>query len=865
MKLVSIRLQNVRRFTSPVEIAGIGAGLNVLTAPNETGKSTVFDALHAMFFKDRKSWDKEVKSLAPHAGGDPEISVEIERDGAQYRVVKSWTKGRRGETRVFRGGHLIHQADDAEVWLSDLITAPKDGGPAGMLWVRQGLLAFQDDKETESARRSLVTSVSGEIETVTVGRQMDEFRAKCRREIETYLTTRGPKKGGPLAEALEKVEALVAREGELQARARSLREDLDRRARLRHELEDLRDPIETAAMKERLAAAQAAQDMARRHAEELDQARRAVQDARTTLESHRASIDTLADQVAESRDAARLHAEAQAVWQDAQTFLAEREVSLETARKAHSDASARAAEATRVHRLALKAEQAAHAAAQRKGLEARLAAAEGHRRTIERLTAEAGRGVDANTLQAIERLALELSVARKTRERAAPAVTMRYAGGRSDGVLLQGAPLPDGARVPLPDGGALDLEGIGVLTVHPGASVDDGTVDTAESRLAGALDAQGVESVEQARQSAQDRASAEAALRQAQAAFSLAAPDGLEPLRQALAELPAPVEIAEDLPTAAEAETRETAARDAFSRTETALETMRLKAEQARQAEIRASTNFESAAARLERAVLALARTQTPEQTLAGLRAALPVRENALADAEAALDELDASAPDLASTGATLDRLNSARKATEERDRQIERDLAGLDSRIALQAGEAVDEELAETWERLGAARAALDAVEFEVAVLQRLEAALETARQAARDRYVQPVLAELAPLVRMIWPEAELRFDADTLLPSGLVRTGSEEPFDVLSGGTQEQIALLVRLAFARILARSGNPAPVILDDAIVYTDDERIEAMFDALTLQATDLQIIVLSCRQKAFRGLGGNSLAIRPVAE
>ena len=55
----------------------------------------------------------------------------------------------------------------------------------------------------------------------------------------------------------------------------------------------------------------------------------------------------------------------------------------------------------------------------------------------------------------------------------------------------------------------------------------------------------------------------------------------------------------------------------------------------------------------------------------------------------------------------------------------------------------------------------------------------------------------------------------------------------------------------------------PPILDDAIVYTDDDRIERMFDALTRQAPDLQIIVFSCRQKAFRDPGGRSLDIGPA--
>jgi hypothetical protein len=87
-------------------------------------------------------------------------------------------------------------------------------------------------------------------------------------------------------------------------------------------------------------------------------------------------------------------------------------------------------------------------------------------------------------------------------------------------------------------------------------------------------------------------------------------------------------------------------------------------------------------------------------------------------------------------------------------------------------------------------------------------------------------------------WPEAHLRFDDATLLPRTLIRAGQEEGLDILSGGTQEQIALLVRLAFARMHARAGHAAPLILDDALVFTDDDRIEAMFDALHRQAADL---------------------------
>ena len=172
-------------------------------------------------------------------------------------------------------------------------------------------------------------------------------------------------------------------------------------------------------------------------------------------------------------------------------------------------------------------------------------------------------------------------------------------------------------------------------------------------------------------------------------------------------------------------------------------------------------------------------------------------------------------------------------------------------------------EELADTTARLQSAQDRATLLQFEVATLQELLRALEAARNDARDRYFAPVLAELRPLLRVLWPDAELRFDGESLLPSALIRDGQEEDLSTLSGGTQEQVALLVRLAFARLLSRRGQHAPVIFDDALVYTDDDRIERIFDALHAEAQDQQIIVLSCRQRVFRDLGGAALGFQPL--
>ena len=116
----------------------------------------------------------------------------------------------------------------------------------------------------------------------------------------------------------------------------------------------------------------------------------------------------------------------------------------------------------------------------------------------------------------------------------------------------------------------------------------------------------------------------------------------------------------------------------------------------------------------------------------------------------------------------------------------------------------------------------------------------------------------ELRPLLGLLFDDVSVTFDERTLLPQTIMRDGQEEEVQRLSGGMREQLSILTRLAFSRLLAREGNPAPVVLDDALVYSDDDRIERMFDALHRQARDQQILVFSCRQRAFQRLGGNLL-------
>jgi len=186
--------------------------------------------------------------------------------------------------------------------------------------------------------------------------------------------------------------------------------------------------------------------------------------------------------------------------------------------------------------------------------------------------------------------------------------------------------------------------------------------------------------------------------------------------------------------------------------------------------------------------------------------------------------------------------------------------LADLNGQIRIQADRAIEENWQDIRDQLAAASERARRYDVEVKTLDRLRRALATARSSARDLYLKPVITELRPLIGLLFDDISVTFNETTLLPESVLRNGQQEEVDRLSGGMREQLSILTRLAFARLLARNGHPAPVILDDALVYSDDDRIERMFEALHSQSRDQQILVFSCRQRAFSRLGGNSLSM-----
>lgn len=870
MKLRSIELTNVRRFAGKTAaLSGIGDGVTVLSEPNEFGKSTFFDALHAVFFEKHGSRNAATKALQPHAGGAPEVAVEIDLPEGRFRIAKRWLG--KAQAQVFDGtGRLVAQADEAEAWVDRLMGGGL-AGPSGLLWVRQGVMGLEADDRKDrdrdlSARRDLLSSVAGEIDMMTGGRRMDGVIDRVVEALSKLATTTGrPKAGGEWARAVDEAATLAAAEAELRPRAVTLTGDLARRAEVQKTLARFTDPADAAARAQSLTEAQAAHQAALAHQAEVTQAETALRLARLDAEKLRGEIaaaETLAARVAQARVALAKAEEEANLARTRADELSQRD-------RAATEAAEALTTKTRDLRsrvqVASRAQAARQAKAQAEELKRRLDRASALQASLDQTKAQRARlRVTAKMLEAADKAQAAIDHARARVEAQAVTVEARPDGAAA---LLEGHPLPKGPVLIL-TAAEITLPGFGALRIDPGAgrgSEAAAAMAVAEQALARLLEEAEVDSLSAARAQWAEVQRLEADAKQAAALLAEVAPDGLDPLRTALARaeaeaLDAP-EAAEDVAALSAALTTAEAEEQAALATAKAAHGLSVEAGNARAG---AEANRTTVTRQLE-AALAEAREEAAlTARIVDLKAKEPALTAMAAAAEQSLDALRATAADLATIEARLTRAKGAIEQARTAEQKAREGLASLNATITALAEEGIEERLSALTDQRAEAEARAARYETEVRALTRLRRALDEARTKARDAYLGPVLRELQPLLAILHPGAELTIDDQSLLPATLTRNGQAEALEILSGGTREQVAILTRLAFARLFAASGRSVPVILDDALVHSDDDRIEAMFDALHRTARDQQILVLTCRQRAFAALGGERAEVRVEA-
>ena len=149
--------------------------------------------------------------------------------------------------------------------------------------------------------------------------------------------------------------------------------------------------------------------------------------------------------------------------------------------------------------------------------------------------------------------------------------------------------------------------------------------------------------------------------------------------------------------------------------------------------------------------------------------------------------------------------------------------------------------------------------LQHEADALQLLEMTLAGIEAGAKAAYFEPISRRLRPRIQRLFGSSELSFKDEFTLDA-FERGGVREDIAELSDGTREQLSILVRVAFAEVLAENGYPTPLVLDDPLAYSDDGRLAAMCSELAAAQTVSQIILLTCREKAFEVLPSRRLTV-----
>jgi hypothetical protein len=417
--------------------------------------------------------------------------------------------------------------------------------------------------------------------------------------------------------------------------------------------------------------------------------------------------------------------------------------------------------------------------------------------------------------------------------------------------------------------GPTEVEVPGILTarITPGATALDvqAKYAAAQQELTAALAAGEVADLAAARSAGQHRRELLSSRDQLSATLSgLCGDDDIDQLRNRLTQLRAgqPVEpdlFATDIAAArAELDTAQ-AARQAA---ETECESRRLQASAAdsRRAENATRATLLLNEATTQRAELARASDQLAQERASvgdeDLASSAAAGQKAAATAEsravALSNELAAAAP-----AAVTAELAAATEAAESlgvryeaaagalRELTIELSVFGSEGRQGkLDAAEIEREHAASQHTRIGGrARAA-----------ELLRSVMARHRDTTRLGYVEPYRSELQRLGRPVFgPSFEVDVDTDLCIRSRTL-DGVTVPYDSLSGGAKEQLGILARLAGAALVAKE-DAVPVVVDDALGFTDPDRLARMGEVFDTVGAHGQVIVLTCSPDRYDSVKG----------
>lgn len=854
MRIHAITIDNFRAIEH-LELKDIpDSGVIVIHGDNEKGKSSILEAIQVVLREKHKTSKQEIKAIKP-VDRDVPVRISLEFSVGPYRmnITKQFLKSPSSELIILEPLRANHTGRDADEKLDEIIEGHLDRLLLDTLFMQQGDVDAGINAVGIPSLTSALNSQNGGGQEE--GAEDTALMAAVEAEYLKYFVKKGSRNKRFL-EYFTTVEQLQADLDRARAELSTLSTQVDRVARLEHDRDAAKKKLPDAEQEWQLRRADhdaavkikgQAEDVAKRLERASTDHRQACKDR-----DERADLRARVDQ-------ARATVEAQTVQLAGATAAAAQE---------QSDIALRTEHLQRARTAETEAIEAVKAA----------------RVLVETLTRTARRGELDELLTGIEEVDTQLLELRTRQAISTPVTTAdvdalqkiteqvkvnRALSQSRGGSIRFATDTPADIRV---DGESLTVDTAGhtvdldrelsivigevTMVVNPGKVISDSQValESAEADLAELLDRLQVDGVEQLRTRLAEQHKLEGdinALAKDRVRIAGGAHIDIEALRAehaalttADSELTAELTLAEAGTQLSEAERLREEAAEAVKLADATLDALR------QQPAERALTiletqldglqdNLTAVTAEVERAV-----AEVPDEELA---AAVAKYQEELAAIEAEKKEIDVllSQSDPVLAEQLLRGAEANVQSYKEAISSANVELARLESHIQQAAGAS---------ERHDKAYAALEAAEYRLASEQRRARAAERLRQvmihhreSSRKRYAAPFADKLARLAARVFGE-ETGFDLDDQLCISTRSIGARTVnLDHLSGGAQEQLAILTRFAIADLVSDSSTHGvvPVFIDDALGSTDPVRLTRISTLFSEAGQESQVFVLTC--------------------
>lgn len=874
MLLKSIAIEHFQQYEQPFQLTGFSSGINVIYGDNEAGKSTLLRALRAILFDRFNGMGAD--DFAGYKGGSPEVKIEFELNGNSYSLEKIFSKKKDGRAVLTNEKGVQWTGSEAEIQLAELLkfenverglAKTEQQGIYGVLWVEQGN-AWQQVAlaNNTKASQTIQNVLSHELTDMLSQGKGESLLKKFSDELNEFQTEKG---GKPRGKYKEKLDAKIAAEQKLEDLINELntyQQKVDQLSNYQQEQASLVEAQIEEHDKEQLE--QAKRHL--KHVEEVNQQyEQCKQDLKLTELKHQNAETALSER---NKLIDHLHKETKS-HDTLLSQIGELEVDskqlkkhLETAQKALATARNNHEQSQLIIKKARDYQQLVEVQRHIKRIDEQL-------KKIQMLNSDITK--KKNNLSKIQMNAIALKDLKKLHEQVnylqmkfdTIATRIEYSI-QEDSVTINGQSVSGEGELLISARSTIAF-GTSHIFITPGGE-ELGTVQTnlkeAKKKRSAAFEQYQITSITEAEDQVEKKNVLSNEIKSLKTQIEVIAPDGIESQEHELTEnqsaetrlkkllgeaVPVSIEKAEEEGEKSSEELtncsdNERQVHDQFLTKDATL----------KHAKTTLSTTKESVTAIKNK--LDAARIEHSDEELKEAEQAIAEDKRQL---KSKLELFESALQDLDHEGAVseVERRQDVLEATKNRIAELKQKIRDLTIELQTSGHRGLAEEKEQAEQELKDISKDVDWLGRHVGSLNLLCQLIKENIQSAKEMLVKPLTESMAPYLKILFSDSEPVIDEEFSLKY-ILRNGIREPFENLSIGTREQLAILLRLAYADILAVKGASVPVILDDALVNSDDLRREKMKQILHRASKKHQIILLTCHGNDYRDSGGAFFSI-----